>query len=48
MTLTFKVANNVTVGEELNIAISYTTGDVYDVNLDDVTLDLVSGKITIK
>lgn len=48
LTLKFEVGNNVTVGEELNVVVSYTQGDIYNVNLDDVTLELVAGKITIE
>ena len=48
LTLTFEVAADASVGEELNVTITYTTGDVYDVDLNDVALDLVSGKVTIK
>ena len=47
LTLTFNVANNVSAGEELDVTISYTAGDIYDVDLNDVTLDLVSGKIIV-
>ena len=46
--LTFKVSNQVTRGESLNVSISYSMGDVYDVDLNDVTLDIINGKITIK
>ena len=46
--LTFKIAADATVGEELDVEISYTTGDVYDKDLNDVTLDLISGKITVE
>ncbi|MGM9667810.1 MAG: InlB B-repeat-containing protein [Eubacteriales bacterium] len=46
--LTFTVDDSVVVGDELNIVVSYDLGYVYDADLNDVTLDLVCGKITIK
>ena len=47
LTLTFRVSDSVSSGEKLNVNISYTHGDIYDENLDDVDLDIINGHITI-
>jgi len=48
LVLTFKVSESVTAGDELNISVAYSSGDVYDKDLNDVELDLIGGKIVIK
>lgn len=48
LTLTFKVPSNITSGKVLNLNCSYSAGDIYDVNLNDVSLTMVSGSITVK
>lgn len=47
LTLTFRVSDSVSSGDKLNVNISYTHGDIYDENLDDVDLDIINGHITI-
>lgn len=47
LTLTFRVSDSVSSGDKLNVNISYTHGDIYDENLDDVDLDIINGQITI-
>lgn len=48
LTLTFKVSDAVVAGDVLNVSVSYVNGNVYDKNLQDVTLDIVNGTITIQ
>lgn len=48
LVLTFKVSESMASGDELNISVSYLSGDVYDKDLNDVELDLIGGKIIIK
>ncbi len=47
LALTFRVSDSVSSGDKLNVNISYTHGDIYDENLDDVDLDIINGQITI-
>lgn len=47
LTLTFRVSDSVSSGDKLNVNISYTHGDIYDENLDDVDLDIINSHITI-
>lgn len=47
LTLTFRVSDSVSSGDKLNVNVSYTHGDIYDENLDDVDLDIINSHITI-
>lgn len=46
-TLNFKVNNTATVGEYTIVA-SYDSGDIINVNFDDITASITNGKITVK
>ncbi len=46
--LTFKVSDDVSVGDILEITCSYVDGDIYDENIEDVSLDCKNGSVTIK
>ena len=45
--LTFRVSDRVSVGDVLEIACSYSHGDVYGDDLENVYLDCISGSVTI-
>lgn len=45
--LTFRVSDRVSVGDVLEISCSYTHGDVYGDDLENVYLDCISGFVTI-
>lgn len=47
LTLTFTVSDTATSGENLNVAISYVKGDVYDKNLQDLTFELIDGTVAV-
>ncbi len=47
LTLTFTVSNTAASGDTLDVSVSYTYGDIYDENLDDVDLDIINGHITL-
>ncbi len=47
LVLTFTVCDSAVAGAVYNIDVTYTAGDVYDTNLEDVTLNTVSGTIKI-
>jgi hypothetical protein len=46
--LTFEVAADATAGEQLSVSVSYSQGDLYDYDLNDLTPATVGGAITIK
>ena len=46
--LTFTVSDTVRSGDKLNVALSYSEGDVYDKDLEDVSLVIVNGTVTIR
>lgn len=46
--LTFKVSDQVVAGDVLDISCSYVHGDIYDENIEDVSLDCINGSVTIK
>ena len=48
LTLQFKVSENVSSGDKLNIVCSYKIGDIYDENLDNVSFSIINGCITVK
>jgi hypothetical protein len=48
LTLSFAVPANAASGTVYNISISYRSGDIYNVDLNDVEFDLVAGSITVK
>ena len=48
LTLTFVVSGSASVGDALNISVSYVNGDIYNANLDDVLFETVGGTITVK
>ena len=48
LTLMFTVSESASVGDELSVSISYVNGDVYNAELDDLSIDLVDGIITVK
>ena len=48
LTLTFKVSDSASAGDKLGVNFSYGSGAVYDDNLDDVSLDVVNGYVTVK
>ena len=45
-TLTFTVSDTAVAGD-YDIAITYEADDVYDINYDNVTFDIINGKITV-
>lgn len=45
--LTFEVPSNVKVGDSLEVSVSYTTGSIYDVDLNDIEFKTINGSITI-
>lgn len=47
LTLEFEVPANAERGDTFAVSFSYRNGDIYDVNLDDVSLNMVSGTITV-
>lgn len=48
VTLTFTVDDDVKSGDKLAINCSYNKGDIYDENLKDISLDIVSGYVIVK
>ena len=46
--LTFQVADDVSVSDCLDITCSYVTGDIFDENLENVSLDCINGSVTIE
>ncbi len=48
LTLTFETSLNAMSGTEYSIEFSYVQGDIVDGNLDELTLNTINGKITIK
>ena len=47
LTLQFAVSAETQIGDRLNINCSYSAGDIYDENLDDVILATVNGSVII-
>ena len=47
LTLTFTVSNSVSQGDVLNVSISYSQGDIYDEDTEDVDFDIINGAVTI-
>ena len=48
LVLSFRVPADAAAGEQFGVALSYNHGDIYDVDLNDVTLTMVAGTITVK
>ncbi|MBQ8174886.1 MAG: leucine-rich repeat protein, partial [Clostridia bacterium] len=48
LTLTFTVGDGASVGDVLAVSASYVEGDVYNVELESVSLDIVNGSITVQ
>ena len=48
LTLVFTVPADAAPGDTFNVELSYRNGDVYDVDLNDVSLAMVAGIITVK
>ena len=48
LNLVFTVPADAVSGETFNVWFTYNNGDVYDFDLNDVTLKMVGGKITVK
>ena len=48
LTLQFGVSDTTNAGDKLNINCSYRNGDVYDESLNDITLNIVNGQISIQ
>lgn len=47
LTLTFETSSEAVANEELNIEVTYRSGDIYNIDLDSVELDIANGCITI-
>ena len=47
LTLVFQVPANAERGDTFAVSFSYRNGDIYDVDLNDVSLNMVSGTITV-
>lgn len=47
LTLSFAVAEDATPNDNLNVNVSYYTGDIYNENMDSVNLQTVNGCITV-
>ncbi len=47
LTLTFETSSEAVANEELNIEVTYRSGDIYNIDLDSVELDITNGCITI-
>ncbi len=47
LTLTFETSSEAVANENLNVDVTYRSGDIYNVDLDSVELDIVNGCITI-
>lgn len=47
LSLTFKIADDATANDNLNINVSYYPGDIYDENMDSVSLQTVNGCVTV-
>ena len=47
LTLHFLISDKSVIGEKLPVHISYEEGDIYDENLDDISIDLKDGTITV-
>lgn len=47
LTLTFKVAEDASSNEQLNVNISYYSGDIYNEDLENVNLQTVNGCVTV-
>ena len=48
LTLTFTVSESASIGEKLNISVSYVDGDVYNTDLEDLSFVLMDGIITVE
>lgn len=48
LTLSFKVPKTAKQGDRFSISCSYRNGDIFDENLEDVTLSVINGEIIIK
>ena len=48
LTLQFGVSDAANAGDKLNINCSYRNGDIYDESLNDITLNIVNGQISIQ
>ena len=47
ITLKFAVSNSVTVGDNLDVKVSYTYGDIYDFNLRSLNVTTVNGALNV-
>lgn len=47
ITLTFEVSKDVSVDEVLDINVSYNYGDIYDVDLNSLTVTMVGGQLNV-
>lgn len=47
LTLSFAVAEDATPNDNLNVNVSYYTGDIYNENMDSVNLQTVNGCVTV-
>ncbi len=47
VTLTFKISESAAVGD-LPVSVSYRSGEIYNLDLDDVNFSIVNGKVTVK
>lgn len=47
LTLTFEVSSSVDVNEQLDISLSYNFGDIYNADLDSLTVTMVSGVLNV-
>lgn len=47
LTLVFETSSEAVANEELNVEVTYRSGDIYNINLDSVELDIVNGCIMI-
>lgn len=48
LTMTFALPDELNIGEEFEISCSFRDGDIYDENLDNVSIETHAGKIEIK
>lgn len=48
LTLTFKVADDAELNESLDVCVSYSQGDIYNENLENLNFCTVNGCITVK
>ncbi len=47
LTLTFQVAEDVDPNEVLNVDLTYKYGDIYNLDMEDLTVEMVNGTITV-